>query len=166
MATGTILLPLLGGVGDATNPPAAKFTTANRPYLAFDASTDELISWSFRMPENYASALAAKIIWSGSASTTTSHTARWAVEVMATTPETDSVANDTDSYDSPNEADDDILGTTAKRPQALSITLTNADGVAAGDYVAIRVSRNADHANDDLTEDAWLWAVSLEYTTT
>ena len=85
---------------------------------------------------------------------------------MAVTGETDAVAMDTDSFDSPNEADDDILGTTAKRPQEVSITLTNFDNGAAGDYLTVRVSRNADHANDDLPEDAWLWAVSLTYTTT
>ena len=166
MATGTILIPILSGVFDGTNPPSVGFSTAGRPYLAFDQATDELIVYSFRMPENYASALVAKIIWSGSTSTTATHTATWSVEVMATTPETDSVANDTDSFDTANTADDDILGTTAKRPQLVSITLTNADSVAAGDYVAIRLSRDANAANDDLTEDAWVWAFSLEYTTT
>lgn len=165
MATGTILLPLLAGVPDPTNPPAVNFTAANRPYLAFDSGTDELVLWTFRMPQDFASGLTAKIIWSGAASTTATDTARWAVEVMALTPETDSVAADSDSFDTSNEADDDILGTTAKRPQEVSITLSNDDSVAAGDYVAVRLSRNADHANDDLGEDAWVWGVALEYTT-
>lgn len=165
MATGTIILPLTAAQGDPTNPPGIAFQSgSNRPYLAFDDSTDELCVWTFRLPENYASALTAKIQWSGSSSTTTSHTVRWAVEVMALTADTDGAA-DADSYDTLNEVDDDILGTTAKRIQEASITLTNADSAAAGDYVAIRLSRNANHANDDLNEDAWLWTVSLEYTT-
>ena len=165
MATGTVLLPLLAALGDPTNPPALAFQSgSNRPYLDFDATTDELIVWSFRLPENYASAAALKIQWGGVASSTVTHTVRWAVEVMALTADTDGDP-DTDSYDTSNEADDDILGTTAGRIQELSITLTNFDSGAAGDYVAIRLSRNANHANDDLAEDARLWAVSLEYTT-
>ena len=82
------------------------------------------------------------------------------------TADTDSVAIDADSFDTINTVSDDILGTTAKRPQTVSLTLTNADSVAAGDYVALRFGRDADNASDDLPEDAWLWAVSLEYTTT
>ncbi len=85
---------------------------------------------------------------------------------MAVTPESDSVATESDSYDTANTVDDDILGTTAKRPQEASTSLTNVDSIAANDLVSIRLSRNASHANDDLNEDAWLWAACLEYTTT
>lgn len=166
MATGTILLPIPAHSADPTNPPGFGVTTANRPYLTFDSGTDELVLWTFRMPENYASAPALKIVWSGSSSTTTSHTVFWRGEVMAMTADTDSVAIDADSFDTINTVSDDILGTTAKRPQTVSLTLTNADSVAAGDYVALRFGRDADNASDDLPEDAWLWAVSLEYTTT
>ena len=166
MATGTILLPIPAHSADSTNPPGLLYTTANRPYLAFDASTDELVLWTFRLPENYASAPTLKIIWSGSASTTVSHTVFWRAEVMAMTADTDSVASTTDSFDTVKTASDDILGTTAERPQTVDLSLTNNDSMAAGDYIALRFGRDADNASDDLTEDAWLWAVSLEYTTT
>ena len=89
----------------------------------------------------------------------------WGCEVMASTGDTDG-ALDSDSYDTINTTTDDILGTTAKRHQSASITLTNFDSGAAGDYVALKFRRDANDAADDLTEDAWLWAVSLEYTTT
>ncbi len=164
MATGTVVFPLLGGIQDDTAPPGIGYA-GDRAYLTFDSGTDELITWTFRMPADYASAPVAKVIWSGSSSTTTSHSAVWSVEVMAMTPDTDSVAIDTDSFDTANTVTDDILGTTAKRPQLASITLTNADSVAAGDYVAVRLSRDADNVSDDLSEDAWLWAFALEYTT-
>ena len=116
------------------------------------------------MPENYASGLTAKIQWSGSASTTVTHTVQWTGKVMALTADTDGAA-DTDSYDSENVVSDDILGTTAKRIQECSLTLTNADSAAAGDYIAFQLSRDYSDAADDLAEDAWLWALSLEYTT-
>lgn len=167
MATGTILLPIPGHVGDPTNPPGLAFASGtNRPYLAFDGSaTIESCSWQFRMPANYASGLTAKIQWSGSASTTVTDTVQWTVYVMALTPDVDGAA-DSDSYATENVVSDDILGTTAKRIQEASVTLSNDDGVAAGDYVSIRLLRDYSDAADDLAEDAWVWAVSLEYTTT
>jgi len=163
MATGTILLPLLAAVPDATNPPALSFVNG-RPRLAFDNTTAELIVWTFRMPADYASAPTLAVQWSGSASTTATDTVRWEGEVMKLTPNVDGAA-DADSYAAANGVSDDILGTTAKRIQEATMTLTNDDGVAAGDMVALRLSRNPAHADDDLGEDAWLWAVSLEYTT-
>lgn len=164
MATGTILLPILAAVPDATNPPALLFSTS-RPYFAFDATTDEIVYWTLRLPENYASAAALKVQWSGASSTTATDTVVWGCQVMAMTADTDG-AMDSDSYDTANTVSDDILGTTAKRIQEASLTLTNFDSAAAGDYVALKLYRDADNGSDDLAEDAWLWAVSLEYTTT
>lgn len=167
MATGTIILPIQAAIGDPTLPPGKLWTTTTaRPYLAFDGTAAiEACVWTFRMPADYASALTAKIQWSGSSSTTVTHTVQWSVFVMALTADTDG-ATDSDSFDSENVVSDDILGTTAKRIQEASLTLTNADSVAAGDYVAIRLLRDYSDAADDLAEDAWLWALSLEYTTT
>lgn len=166
MATGTIILPLLSAIADPTNPPGLAFASGTgRPYLAFDGTAAiEACIWTFRMPENYASGLTAKIQWSGSASTTATDTVQWTVYVMALTPDVDGAA-DSDSYDVENVVSDDILGTTAKRIQECSLALTNADSVAAGDYVAIRILRDYSDAADDLAEDAWLWGFSLEYTT-
>ncbi len=168
MATGTINLPVDGFDAHPSATAELKFTsTTNRPYVAFDGTTTiESILWTFRMPADYASGLTAKILWSGSASTTTSDTVQWTVYVMAVTPDTDSVAMDSDSFDTENVVSDDILGTTAKRPQLATLTLSNNDSVAAGDYVAIRLLRDYSDAADDLAEDAWLWGFSLEYTTT
>jgi len=158
----TIILPLLAAAPGAV-PPQLTFVNA-RPRLAFDASTDEYVVFTFRLPDDYSSAAALKVQWSGSTSTTTSHTAVWGAEIMALTPETDSVATDSDSYDTINTVSDDILGTTAKRPQECEITLTNNDSMAAGDYISLRFRRDADNGSDDLTEDAWLWALSFVYT--
>jgi len=167
MATGTILLPILAAVSDPTNPPGLAFTaTDSRPYLTFDdGSNIEGCVWSFRMPENYSSAPVAKIQWSGSSSTTTSHTCQWSVFVMALTANTDGAA-DAEDFAAENVVADDILGTTAKRIQEVSLTLTNNDNLAANDYVTIQLLRDYTDATDDLPEDAWLWGMSLEYTTT
>lgn len=165
MSTGTILLPPLAAIPHPTTPCGVAFASGtSRPYLTFDGTAAiESCVWTFRMPQDYASGLTAKIQWSGSASTTTSHTVQWSVYVMALTADTDGAA-DSDSYDSENVVSDDILGTTAKRIQEASLSLSNADSVAAGDYVAIRLLRDYSDAADDLAEDAWVWSFSLEYT--
>lgn len=161
----TIILPITAMVPDATNPPGMAFTTG-RPYLTFDGgSTDEICYITFRLPSDYASGATLKLQWSGSTSTTTSHTVKWGCAVMALTPDVDG-AFDSDSYDTDNTVTDDILGTTAKRIQEASITLTNFDSGAAGDYVSLKIFRDAsDTGTDDLPEDAWLFALSFEYTT-
>lgn len=156
-------LPILGWVGDATNPPLTGFANG-RPYLIFDEDTDQLCVQAFDMPEGYVSNPVLVVEWSGSSSTNVTHTTRFACRIMKATPETHG-AMDSDSYDTSNEVDDDILGTTAKRLQKASVTCTNDDGVAAGDYVAAELSRNADHANDTLPEPAWVWKTKLEYST-
>jgi len=163
--TGTLLLNLGGAIADPTNPPAFNTQSGtNRPYWAFDGTaTIESVVWVFRMPADYSSGLTAKIQWSGSASTTVTHTVQWTVYIMALTPDVDGAA-DSDSYDTENVVSDDILGTTAKRIQEASVALSNADSVAAGDYVAVRLLRDYSDAADDLAEDAWLWGFSLEYT--
>lgn len=167
MAVQSIFCKLFAGDGDPSNPPgfpAGGLGASGRPVLAFDDTQDELILWTFQMPENYGTGLQGEILWSGSSSTTTSHTVRWVVEIMKLTPET-AGAVDSDSYDSFNAVDDDILGTTSKRLQKATVSITNADSVQAGDYVAVRLRREASHANDDLPEDAWLLDFTLKYTT-
>ena len=85
-----------------------------------------------------------------------------AVEVMAVT---DGEDVDTDSFDTANASAETTVPGTAGLMDEISITLTNADSLAAGDYVAVRLSRDADNAGDDASGDLELWAFSLEYTT-
>lgn len=163
MATGTVILPLTGCTADATNPPALAFVNG-APYWSFDSDTDELIYFTFRLPADYSSSPVLKVQWGGVTSTTVTHTVFWAAEIMVLTADTDGDP-DTDSYDTANSTSDDILGTTAGRIQEASITLTNFDSGAANDYIKIKFYRDANNASDDLNEDARLWALSFEYTT-
>ncbi len=165
MATGTILLPLLGASKWGSNAAPALAFTNGRPYFAFDSAAQESVVFSFRLPSNYSSGPSLLVQWGGSASTTTTDTVRWGCDVGKITPETGGAA-DSVSYGTANLVDDDILGTTAKRLQLATLTLTNFSSAAAGDYLALKVYRDAAHVNDDLPEDAWLWSLSLEYTTT
>lgn len=160
MATGTILLSLPGEFDD-TNPPGISYFNS-KPQVLFDDTTDELMHWTFRMPENYASGLVLKLQYKMASATTLE--VIMACRVMAVS-DGDAAAVDTDSYDTVNTSAATTVPGTVGYLDEISLTLTNADSVAAGDWVAIEISRDANNAGDDATGDLELIAASLEYTT-
>lgn len=161
MATATILLPVLAASGDVTDPPGLGFSTNGRPYLIFDASTDWLCMWTFRTPADYASALTLKYQYTMATATTGNIVVQ--CEVMAAA---DNVDVQTDSYDTANSSGAVAVPGTAGLIDDQSLTLTNADSVAAGSHCVIRFRRDADNVSDTATGNMRLWAASLEYTTT
>jgi hypothetical protein len=64
-----------------------------------------------------------------------------------------------DSFDSANSTDNTTVPATAGFIDVVSITMTNADSIAAGDYFRLRITRDA--ASDTATGDAYLLAVEL-----
>jgi len=162
MATGTILLPIMGCVLDAASPPGYAFTNS-RPKLLFNDTTDEIIYWTFRMPVDYASSPVLKVFYSMAGANTEDEIV-FDCLVMAVS-DGDAVDMDTDSYDASNAATKTVPDT-AGRPDEVSVTLANADGVAAEDFVALKAFRDADNIADDAAGDMEVWAASLEYTTT
>lgn len=161
MATATLLASRVSL--DATSPPGAAVANS-LVYLTFDASTDEIVYLEFALPENYASAPVLKGIFSMASAT--SGNVVWAAQVWAMTPG-DSADIDTESYDTANTDTEAVPGT-AGYPDEFAITLTNADSMAAGDIVRIKLFRDADNGSDTATGDAELriGTVRLEYTTT
>lgn len=175
MATGTLILPIGAAIPSAETtsgsaPPAISRTqgsevTPKKHFLiaGFDAAADEHLYWSFRMPADYASGPVAKLQWMANATT---GTCRWGVQLAAVTPaDVDTPVEH--AFATTNTAGTATNATEARRLNETSITLTNADSVAAGDLVVVRVYRDADGTSgtDDLAVDAELVAVSIEYTT-
>lgn len=157
MATGTILLPI-----PAPYQTCGISYEANAPMLLFDAATVEYAYWKFRMPSDYASGLTLKIQYSMASAT--SGNVDFDAEVMAITPG-DSADAATDSYASANSANQAVAGT-AGYVKEVSITMSNDDGLAAGDWFKLRFSRDADDGtNDTATGDCEVHALTLEYTT-
>ena len=116
------------------------------------------------MPSNYASALVAKIQFSLETTAADTDTAAFQVAVMAVTPNVDEADIVTPSFDTDNAGTLELTADqVAGYLKEISITLTNADSVAAGDLVAIQVYR--DVANDGVVDDLEVVAISLEYTT-
>jgi len=154
----TILLPVPPQGFDTTAPAGLDYEN-DAPKILFDDTTPEGVYWQFRMPSDYSSALAIKLVYS--MATATSGTIEFEVSVWAATDNESAV---TASYDTVNTGTETVPGT-AGLTSDLSITLTNADSVAAGDLVRVKLFRDADDGtNDTATGDLELWAASLEYT--
>lgn len=135
-------------VPDPSVPPGFGILQG-RPFWAFDADTDEILrSQAFQMPAAYAGSGTLKLdVWYMMASAT-SGDVRLVASVEAVT-DGDAVDLDAgESFDSDNTATETVPGT-AGHPSKLTITLTNKDSVAAGDYVRIKLSRDANHGSED-----------------
>lgn len=173
MATGTVSLALQaaqpsdGSSGNAAPQPLTKQGTESNPkkhyrVYAFDAATAEYVTFSFRMPANYASGGALKIEWSANAITATAVV--WAAKVSAVT------AGDVDTrLEHASAAAASVTSNTdtaeANRIKEASITLTM-DSAAAGDVIDLVFFRDAANGSDTLAVDAALELLDFEYTTT
>lgn len=127
-----------------------------RPALAFDASTDETCYWTFRAPQGLTGALT--LILDVIMASATSGAVGFQVQVEAVT-DGDAVDLDaTTSFDSVNNSSSVTVPGTAGQLKQITITLTNADAIAAADYVRISLNRDADGSaiTDSATGDAYV----------
>lgn len=148
-------------------PLQAEFPTSNfpqlmsvnqRPVLAFDASTNETCQWSRKAPIGLTGTLVAKIqLMMASA---TSGDTDWDVSLEAVTPGDATDLDAGDSFDTINSTDNTTVPATAGYMQEISVTLTNADSIAAGDYFRLRLTRDA--ASDTGAGDAYVLNVELQ----
>lgn len=159
MATSQINLPLLGGVRDTTNPPGMGWV-GSRPYLLFDGTTDELITWSFRMPGDYASGLTVK--WQYSMVSAITNKVAIRVQIM-TASDGDNI--DTNGYDTLEKCADVTVPGTAGLMDEISFAITNLDGLLAGDYISIQLGRENGTTGTNASADMEVWAIALTYTT-
>jgi hypothetical protein len=92
----------------------------------------------------------------------TSGKVEFEASIMAVSPGA-SASIDTDSFDTVNVSSDTVPGTAGYLFE-LTIALTNDDSLSAGDFVCIRLSRDADDAtNDTASGDCELLSATLVY---
>lgn len=148
-------------------PLAAEFPASNypqltlsnrRPVLGFDASTDETAYWTFVAPQGFTGTVTLVLFYAMASAT--SGNIYWQAQLEAITPGDSTDTDATTSFDTANSGNGAVPGT-AGHMQAISITMTNADSIAAGDLVRLSVNRDADNASDTATGDAYLLAVEL-----
>ena len=160
MATGYIPLSIPGNF-DATSPPGLSFFNS-KPQVLFDAAADEIMHWTLRMPGDYASGPVLKLQYKMASATTGDVIIQAALMAVS---DGDAADVDTDSYDTANSSATTTVPGTAGYLDEISITLTTADSVAAGDWVALKVNRDADNASDTAAGDLELISATLQYTT-
>jgi len=159
MATRAVLLPY------AAEFPAANFpalTLVNRrPALAFDASTDETAYWSAIAAAGWTGTVTAVISYIMASATSGAVGFQVALEAVTAGDAVDLDA--TTSFDTVNNSASTTVPGTAGYLGQISVTLTNADSIAAADYFRLSLNRDADGSaiTDSATGDAYVLGVEL-----
>lgn len=131
-----------------------------RPVLMFDASSDEAAYWTDIAAQGFTGAVT--VVISYIMASATSGAVRFQAQIEAIT-DGDAIDLDaTTSFDTANSAGETVPGTAGHMSQ-LSITMTNADSIAAGDYFRLSINRDADGTSgtDDAAGDCYVLLVEL-----
>lgn len=148
-------------------PNAAEFPASNfpalvaingRPALGFDAATDETVRWTAIAPQGLTGTITAIVYYMMASATSGAVYFQAALEAITPGDATDLDA--TTSFDTANSGNGTVPAT-AGYEQAISITMSNADSLAAGDYFRLSLNRDADNASDTATGDCYVLAVEL-----
>lgn len=159
MATRFIGLPFSAEF-PATNFP--QLTLSNRrPVLAFDAATDETCYWTDIAPQGITGTITLVITYAMASATSGTVGFQAQIEAISDGDATDTDA--TTSFDTVNNSASTTVPGTAGYIDQISITMTNADSIAAADYYRISLNRDADGSaiTDSATGDAYVLAVEL-----
>lgn len=154
MATRATLLP------ESAHFPSSNFPqlllSNRRPVLAFDATTSETAYWTLVAPQGLTGTQSLVISYAMASATTGGVAFDVAVEAITSGDATDTDA--ATSFDTVNAATDAAVPGTAGYMEQVTVTLTNADSMAAGDLVRISIARDVADAADTATGDLYLLA--------
>lgn len=159
MATRFIFSPLSAEF-PASNFPALDMNN-RRPVLWFDASTDETCYWTGIAPQGLTGTITVVITYVMASATSGTVGIQAQIEAIS-----DGDATDTDgttSFDSVNNSASTTVPGTAGYIDQISITMTNADSIAAGDYFRLSINRDADGSaiTDSATGDMGIYLVEF-----
>jgi len=149
-------------------PHGAEFPSSNfpqltqinqRPVLAFDAATDETAYWTDVAPQGLTGTITLLIYYVMASATSGNVIFQAQLEAVTDGDATDLDA--TTSFDTANSSATTAVPGTAGYIDVVSITMTNADSLAAGDYYRISVNRDANNASDTASGDAYVLAIEL-----
>jgi hypothetical protein len=128
---------------------------------AMDAAADEAITTSFRVPDNWKAASDATIYLYWAANDATGgKKCYW--EFTSVPLAEDELTTGAGNVDTMN--DTEVSSTAWDLNVSAGTTITASTEWAAGDYVFLKVMRDADHASDDLAVDAYVIGVRIDYT--
>lgn len=132
-------------------------TTQRRPVLAFDAATNEDVIFTAIVPQGWTGTITALVSYVMASATSGDVDVDVSVEAIS-----DGDAVDLDaaaSFDTVNSTDNTTVPGTAGFIDVITVTLTNNDSSAAGDYIRFKVTRDA--ASDTATGDMFVLAVEI-----
>lgn len=167
MASGNSLCAFFPGDGD---PPTSAFATLDKRngvlVLDFDDTTDESIQFAGLMPRHYAGGgVTVTIGWMSTDTTITAgHQCRWDVAFKSVTDDADDL--DTKAFAAAQSVSSDEASASGE-VKYVTIAFTDGaqmDSVAAGEYFRLQITRDANHADDDLTGDAELTFIEIRET--
>jgi len=153
------------GVPENAHFPASNFPQLSqinqRPVLAYDASTDEAAYWTDIAPQGLTGTITLVITYCMASATSGAVGLQAQIEAITDGDATDLDA--TTSFDSVNNSASTTVPGTAGYIDQISITMTNADSLAAADYYRISINRDADGSaiTDSATGDLYLVAFEL-----
>lgn len=144
----------------ATNFPQLQLVN-RRPVLSFDATTDEECQWTFKAPQGLTGTMTAVIDYIMASAVAEEVGFQVSVEAVSDGDAVDLDAGD--SFDTVNNSASTTVPGTAGHLDQISVTLTNQDSIAAGDYVRVRLRRDADGSAvaDDAVGDAHVLSLEL-----
>lgn len=153
------------GLPESAHFPASNFPQLmgvnQRPVLAFDAATDETAYWTDIAPQGLTGTITLVISYIMASATTGTVGIQAQIEAVTAGDATDLDA--TTSFGTVNNSASTTVPGTAGYLGQISITMTNADSIAAADYYRISVNRDADGTaiTDSATGDLYLLAIEL-----
>lgn len=146
----------------ATFPAPGRSSDASgaRPYLAFDAATDEACYWTIAVPVGFTAPFTGVISYAAASATSNAVVFDLTVEAITSgdaAPDTDAA----ESLDTVNTAGADTVPGTAGLLKQVSLACTNSDSAAAADYARIRLRRVGSAGGDTATGDIFVFGVEL-----
>lgn len=131
-----------------------------RPYLGYDASTDEAAYWTIPCPVGFTAPFTIVATYAMASATSGNVIVDATIEAIT---DGDSMDTDnTESLDTANTSAATAVPGTAGNIDQISITCTNGDSVAAGDYVRIRFRRVGSSGSDTATGDLNLYGIEVK----
>lgn len=126
-----------------------------------DSTQDDSVDFVLRVPSTFSTSNNLQVDWVWSAEGATSGNVVWIVEVEAFGPAL--IDLDSDSFDTAQTVTTATSGTDGNTvTSSIQFTVAEFDGVAAGNLVRIRLTRNSNEALDNLAVRAQVYGMSVE----
>jgi len=151
-----VLLTPFAGEFPASNFPQM-LEVNRRPVLGFDDTTNETVYWTFVAMQDITAPLTAVVSYIMATATADDVDVDIAIEAITAADAFDLDAGT--SFDTVNSTDNTTVPATAGYMDQISVTLTNNDSIAAGDYVRVSLTRDA--ASDTAAGDMYVLIVEL-----